>query len=90
MSCPIIWREGLTENVLEAINIVRPWSVDVSTGVDKSPGKKDVGLIADFIMEVNSLIISAKKMNNDVRASEFSSMPDEKSLQVSLKVCFQT
>ena len=55
LSCPIILAGGLNrKNVLEAISIVRPWSVDVSTGVEKSPGEKDTDLIADFIMEVNS------------------------------------
>lgn len=46
---PIILAGGLTpENVGEAIRIVRPWAVDVSTGVERERGVKDPSLIAEF------------------------------------------
>jgi len=37
------------ENVREAIIQVRPWAVDVSSGVESSPGVKDPGKIAAFV-----------------------------------------
>jgi phosphoribosylanthranilate isomerase len=41
---------GLTpENVGEAISLVQPMGVDVSSGVERGPGIKDVGLIRAFM-----------------------------------------
>lgn len=39
-------------NVLEAIRIVQPWGVDVSSGVETSPGVKSPELITEFVQTV--------------------------------------
>jgi len=61
----IILAGGLTsENVAEAILFVRPFAVDVASGVESRPGKKDRGKLREFFAEVEranrELISSAK------------------------------
>jgi phosphoribosylanthranilate isomerase len=51
----LILAGGLTaENVAERIARIRPWMVDVASGVESAPGRKDPGSVAAFIRAVRS------------------------------------
>ncbi len=47
---PILLAGGLNvDNVTEAIRVVRPWGVDVSSGVERAPGLKDQDRVRQFV-----------------------------------------
>jgi phosphoribosylanthranilate isomerase len=53
---PLVLSGGLTpENVAKAIEAVHPYAVDVASGVEASPGRKDHAKLRDFIQICKSL-----------------------------------
>jgi len=53
---PVVLSGGLhAGNVADAIMQVRPWAVDVSSGVESAKGIKDAAKIAAFIMEIKKI-----------------------------------
>lgn len=55
LSVPIVLSGGLhADNVSEAVRQVRPWAVDVSSGVEASKGRKDPAKVTRFIQGVRN------------------------------------
>ena len=53
---PIVLSGGLSpDNVTQAVQAVRPWAVDVSSGVEAAPGIKDAARMAAFIERAKSV-----------------------------------
>jgi phosphoribosylanthranilate isomerase len=51
----IVLAAGLTaDNVAEAIRVARPWGVDVNSGVEAHPGRKDPTKVRRFVAEARA------------------------------------
>jgi phosphoribosylanthranilate isomerase len=62
---PIILAGGISEeNVCQAINDCSPDAIDISSGVESAPGRKDIGKVKSFISKVTT---SGLKNNSDTR-----------------------
>ena len=72
----VILAGGLTpDNVTEAIERVKPWGVDVSTGVETAPGRKDARLVRDFVR--NAKAAAPRRYRGDEDERPFDWQEDE-------------
>ena len=50
---PVILSGGLNpENISEAVSMVRPFAVDINSGIEESPGKKDPDLMKELMKKI--------------------------------------
>ncbi|MES1026312.1 phosphoribosylanthranilate isomerase [Gloeocapsa sp. BRSZ] len=64
-SCPWLLAGGLTpENVSDALNQLKPYGIDLSSGVERAPGDKDLTKVAQLFQQ-----LAARKTLADVESN---------------------
>lgn len=56
------------ENVAEAVSTLRPWGVDVASGVEQSAGRKDARKVKEFIARAQAASSELKKTRQPAEA----------------------
>jgi phosphoribosylanthranilate isomerase len=56
------------ENVAEAIYAMQPWGVDVASGVEREPGRKDPARVKNFILQARLAAAELKKIKQPAEA----------------------
>jgi phosphoribosylanthranilate isomerase len=65
---PLILAGGLTpENVAEAVRVVRPYAVDVASGVEENPRRKDADKMRRFIANART---AQARLNEDTGSGD--------------------
>jgi phosphoribosylanthranilate isomerase len=58
----VILSGGLTpETVGEAVRVVRPWGIDVNSGVEATPGRKDPAKVQQFIRAARAAVAAGEE-----------------------------
>lgn len=56
LQLPIILAGGLTpENAADAVRVVKPFAIDINSGVEEEPGKKDVSKLRSLVASVGAV-----------------------------------